>query len=141
MQHLYQKTSIRKALMGFIAVLCLLLSSCLIKSQLKNLLDQDGHAAMMPRATNNSNKAIGKLHSNICVVSTPSELWSAAKDTLQSHLNISSDTTTLFVLSAFFIWLAALTFSALDARNRFYLGRSVRLATIPLFLSHRRLLI
>ncbi|UAY55523.1 hypothetical protein [Arachidicoccus terrestris] len=140
MQHKYQKTGIRKALMGFIAVLCLLLSSCLIKSQLKNLLDQDGHAAIMSRAVNNTNNAIGKLHPNICVVRTPSELWSAARDTLRFHINISSDTATLFVLSAFFIWLAG-AFSELDASNRFYSGRSVRLATIPLFLSHRRLLI
>lgn len=139
-QYAYQKPGLQKVLMSFVAALCLLFSSCIIKSQLKDLLGRQAAMALMTTATDNSKKAVSS-HTLGCVVNTPAELWSVATDMTGLDTGLASGALTLFITSAFFVLLGGILLHDRGTRNGFYIDRKIALRALPLFLSHRRLLI
>jgi len=137
----HKKQAVRKVLMGLVAAVCLILSSCIIKSQLKSLLGQASSTAMSAKAAKESKKNITSFQTNACVIDAPANLWSADSASVLASFNGLSGGLTLFIASAFLLLLTGAVISRLSTRQVFYVNRNLRLAALPLFISHRRLLI
>jgi len=147
-QSFSQQTPLLRLLMGFIAVLCLLLSSCIIKSQLKRyLIGAEQSNAQLSHG--NPAEAAHKGHPgqpsvtttyNLCQLHAPSAFLTAGAQMGQGFEPLSLKGITLFLSSAFLLLIggriAPIKISHLHDNGKFR-----ELTTLPLFLRHRRLLI
>ena len=139
---------LHKILMGFIAILCLLLSSCVIKSQLKHYLAVGSESKILSsssNATKNSHKSNSRQSAmttafNNCQLHDPTTLLTDVAHISQQAQGPLWPVLPLLLSSTFSLLLADLP--RLNTKIKLlYIGKLMQLVQLPLFLRHRRLLI
>jgi hypothetical protein len=142
------KKSLAKILMGFIALICLLLSSCVIKSQLKRYLGFSNESIFLLSSSNTTKKTNQSEHQqtaltstfNFCQLHAPSTLLSDGAHIGQGAQRLLGHGFTLFLSSTFLLLMAGLP-SPNDLLKRQCSENWPQPAAMPLFIRHRRLLI
>ncbi len=130
------RTGFWRTLMSVIAILCVVLSSCVVKSNIKTLLGVKHPTEHSSGAFKQNGKLFLSANSTACLYEQPSEASIITNVDLQpSHAQ------SVFVHSVFYSFLSAFgIMSQADPLPSFH-NRPAIIGDIPLFLSFRKLII
>lgn len=132
----YNKLSLRQTFMIVVAVLCLVLSSCAVKANVKYFLDLQTTEQSQNPIKQNGKQYISST-SQICHYDQLSEITIVQK----AGFEFSQNTLATLVCCAFLYFLLGLHSVNKENKHPLYYGSRKIPKTIPLFLEYRKLII